>query len=675
MALFMEASRVHAGNKPERIFANYWDALEKYIAPPRHSSSAPRSDPSFKFNATLQLFLKTRKMKRLHNKLILALISDSVRDQVPSGHCSGEHIPRVWRGRTQHLNLKSDDDGVELDNNNLGSNNNGLCDDWNSSFGNNADAWSACGNSVTIAPRIDQDKFVAKKREEKEVEVSNEEEIIPSCRLPGALEIDLFVKKIASDAGLTVSHDSMWLLIVAAREYASSIIGKAIDNDKNVTSGLMPRIPKSDYSSLSCEHLLSDKKGGKKKDSKKKESASKADKKSNGTERNESDKKRKVLNCADISQVLQEQHVAAPRLAWMRSMGRGMAQHQPDLKTTNDIINASIQRAAIKRRRAADMKSSESHVAPVAAAEEKVHDESALGNESLDRGAKDEPGRKAEAAIEKRPSINMNDSAKKAPPKSSDLLKSNVPPAEPTTESSTAPAQSGPSPTVDSTTTSPPASENVTQIRQISKFGAKNLAAMKARRRSGSFRGKPEQGAGKEETPEKLVRYQSRTSGPATQSLSQQPVPVPASVSLTNPPGPAPVSVTNPPPSAPAPAPAPIIVKKLSKDEMEKLARYQQAARPVTQAQQPAPAPPSVTNQSTGLEEREKSLQSQYRQQQLDSRDSTLRQQQYKPRATSNTTQLWQETEMTMQSQVEQDEEEEEEVLPQPKLARTTNQF
>lgn len=354
-----------------------------------------------------------------------------------------------------------------------------------------------------------------------------------------------------------------------------------------------------------------------------------------------------------------------------------MAQHQPDLKTTNDIINASIQRAAIKRRRAADMKSSESHVAPVAAAEEKVHDESALGNESLDRGAKDEPGRKAEAAIEKRPSINMNDSAKKAPPKSSDLLKSNVPPAEPTTESSTAPAQSGPSPTVDSTTTSPPASENVTQIRQISKFGAKNLAAMKARRRSGSFRGKPEQGAGKEETPEKLVRYQSRTSGPATQSLSQQPVPVPASVSLTNPPGPgpAPVSVTNPPPSAPAPAPAPIIVKKLSKDEMEKLARYQQAARPVTQAQQPAPAPPSVTNQSTGLEEREKSLQSQYRQQQLDSRDSTLRQQQYKPRSTSNTTQLWQETEMTMQSQVEQDEEEEEEVLPQPKLARTTNQF
>eukprot|EP00984_Skeletonema_dohrnii_P008240 scaffold3025_cov112-Skeletonema_dohrnii-CCMP3373.AAC.1 len=671
MALFMEASRVHAGNKPERIFANYWDALEKYIAPPRHSSSAPRSDPSFKFNATLELFLKTRKMKRLHNKLILALISDSVRDQV-SGQRSGEHIPRVWRGRTRHLTLKSDD-GVELDNN-LGSNNSGLSDDWNSSFGNNADAWSACGNSVTIAPRIDQDKFVAKKREEKEVEVSNEEEIIPSCRLPGALEIDLFVKKIASDAGLTVSHDSMWLLIVAAREYASSIIGKAIDNDKNVTIGLMPRIPKSDYSSLSCEHLLSDKKGGKKKDSKKKESASKADKKSKGTtERNESDKKRKVLNCADISQVLQEQHVAAPRLAWMRSMGRGMAQHQPDLKTTNDIINASIQRAAIKRRRAADMKSSESHVAPVAAVEEKVHDESALVNESLDRGGKDEPERKAEAAIEKRPSINMNDSAKKAPPKSSDLLKSNVPPAEPTTESSTAPAQSGPSPTVDSTTTSPPASENVTQIRQISKFGAKNLAAMKARRRSGSFRGKPEQGAGKEETPEKLVRYQSRTSGPVTQSLSQQPVSVPASVSVTNPPAPAPVSVTNPPPSAPAPAP--IIVKKLSKDEMEKLARYQQAARPVTQAQQPAPAPPSVTNQSTGFEEREKSLQSQYRQQQLDSRDSKLRQQQYKPRATSNTTQLWQETEMTMQSQVEQDEEEEEEVLPQPKLARTTNQF
>jgi len=430
MALFLEASRVHEGCKPERMFVNYWDAIENFIAN-HHPTSSPhhcgggattntRSDPSFQLNATLELFLKTRKMKRLHNKLILALISDSVRDHVPvpAHHCSGDLIPREWRNNTRHYLLqdkKSDDDSVEVVDNYLGSSNSLLCNNWKSSFGNNAGVWSACGNSVTIAPRIigRPHEYIAKKREEKE-EVCNDE-VIPSCRLPGALGIDLFVRKTTSDAGMTVSHDSMWLLIVAAREYASNIIGRAIDNDKDVTSGQTQRIPKSDYSSLSCEHLLVEKKGGgKKKDSKKKESAGKGENSkaaSSTTERNnDSDKKRKVLTCADISQVLQEQLVAAP--AWMKSMGRGMAHHQPDLEITNDIINASIQRGAIKRRRTTERKNSEAHVdvnaAPVAVIEGNLHDESALINEGLQGGVKEDSERKTEAAVGNGPSSKIN---------------------------------------------------------------------------------------------------------------------------------------------------------------------------------------------------------------------------------------------------------------------------
>eukprot|EP00986_Skeletonema_menzelii_P003779 scaffold1210_cov123-Skeletonema_menzelii.AAC.1 len=691
MALFLEASRVHVGSKPERMFANYWDALEKYIAPRRNRSHfTARSDPSFKFNATLELFLKTRKMKRLHNKLILALISESVKGHVPA-HCSGDFIPRVWRNRTPHLHRKSED-GAELDE--LGSSGGSLRDDWDSSFGNDADAWSPCGNSVTIVPRIDQHDFVAKKHEEREEEVSNEE-IIPSCRLPGVVTTGLFVKKIASDAGLTVSHDSMWLLIVAAREYASTIIGRAIDNDKNVTSGQTPRIPKSDYSSLSCEHLRSDKKGGKKKDSKKKDSASRAER-SKVIERNESEKKeKKVLNCADISQVLYEQHVAAPRLAWMRSMGGGVAHYKPDLQTTNDIINTSIQRAAIKRRRSADRKVAETlvdvNVAPAAAVEENLQDKSRGNSIVVNESGIEEPERKVEAAIENLPSINMKDSATKAPPKSSDLLKFHAHTTEPKTEASAAPAQSALSPSVDSTPTTPPAPGKVTQIRQISKFGAKNLAAMKAkRRRSGSYNKETELAAGKAETPERLVHYQSQAAKPATQSLPQQPVPASASVSVTNLPAPAPVSrnqskVETPErlaryqqaagpvtqtPLQPAPTsvtnlhtPVPVSTYQ-SKEETDKLALYQQPAGPVTQTplQQPAPAPTTVTNQIKGLDEREKLIQSQYRQQQ------------HKPNVASNTTQLWQETEMTMQSQVEQDGDEEE-ALPQLKSASTSNQL
>jgi hypothetical protein len=508
------------------------------------------------------------------------------------------------------------------------------------------------------------------------------------------------VRKIASEAGLTVSHDSMWLLIVAAREYASSILGRAIDNDKNMTNGQISRIPKSDYSSLSCEHLLADKKSGKKKDSKKKESANKAES-SKGIERNESvekKKEKKVLNCTDISQVLCEQNAAAPRLAWMRSMGRGVSHYKPDLQTTNDIINTSIQRAAIERRRNVDGKDVETlvnaNVAPVTAVEESLHDKSqgksAVVNEGLVRGGIEESDHKVDTATEKRPSISMNDYATKDPPKSSDLLKSHVSTTEPTTESSAAPTQSALSSTVDLTTQTPKAPPgNVSQIRQVSKFGAKNLAAMRARRLS--VVKEAESGAGKEETAERLERHQSQAAEPVTQSLPQQPLPVSGPTTATSLPAPAPAStnqnkvelperlalhhqaagsVTQTPLQQPAsaptavanlPAPSPASANQ-SKEETETIAIKQQAAGPVPQSlQQPTPASTSITNQMVGSNERERLIQSQY-----------SKQQQHKPEVESNTSQLWQETEMTMQSQVEQDGDEDEALL-HPKMARRTS--
>ena len=641
MALFLEASRVHARCKPERMFANYWDALEKYIAPNNRFSSAVRSDPSFKFNTTLEFFLKTRKMKRLHNGLILALISDSVKDHVPT-HRSGDHIPRVWRSRTRHLPLKSDNSVEEVGN--LGSSDR-LRHNWNSSFGNNADVWSACGNDVTIAPKIGQHEFIAKKREEIE-EVSNEE-IIPSCRLPGVLQIDLFLRKTASNASLTVSHDSIWLLIVAAREYASNIIGKAIDNDKDVTNGLTSRIPKTDYSSLSCEHLLADKKGGKKKDSKKKDSSGKAGN-SKRTELNVSEKKRKILTCADISsQVLQEQNVAAPRLAWMRSMGRGVTHHQPDLEITNDIINASMQRAAIKRRRTADRESAEANVnvnaAPVAAVEGNLHDESALVSEGLHGGVQEEH------ELQNGPSRKIDDSTPKAPPKSSDLLRSSVPPTKPTTESSAIPAQPGPSQNVDSTTTNPPTTVKVTQIRKLSGFGAKNLAAMKARR--GSSLREPEPGASKEDTEKTTCNQtQQQAAVPATQS--QQPVPASTSVITNQNTGVEAATSTTPLWQETEKAtqseidqedlsqPKPVLISDTS--------QLRQETETTMPDELPQPKPVAESNTTQLWQETEQSMQSELEQEELP---------QSKPVAESesNTTQLWQEIEQSMQSQVERE--------------------
>ena len=76
MALFLEASKVHRGKRAEHIFAKYWQTLGEYITIGLNKGFIRvRSDLSSSscagIEAILRSFLKTRKMKRLHNKLIL----------------------------------------------------------------------------------------------------------------------------------------------------------------------------------------------------------------------------------------------------------------------------------------------------------------------------------------------------------------------------------------------------------------------------------------------------------------------------------------------------------------------------------------------------------------------------------------------------------------------------
>jgi hypothetical protein len=69
MALFLESTRLSRGVGAASDFANYWECLERYITLNSHASEMNRSRHDI--DATLHSFLKTRKLKRLHNKLVL----------------------------------------------------------------------------------------------------------------------------------------------------------------------------------------------------------------------------------------------------------------------------------------------------------------------------------------------------------------------------------------------------------------------------------------------------------------------------------------------------------------------------------------------------------------------------------------------------------------------------
>jgi hypothetical protein len=64
-ALYSEGNRVHRGHGFERLFADYWDALSLRLSDRLSSHTSERCQVAVK------TFLKTRKLRRLHNKFVI----------------------------------------------------------------------------------------------------------------------------------------------------------------------------------------------------------------------------------------------------------------------------------------------------------------------------------------------------------------------------------------------------------------------------------------------------------------------------------------------------------------------------------------------------------------------------------------------------------------------------
>ena len=69
MALYLESTRINRGAANERAFASYWESLERYITLGSHVGNGNRSSSGLE--EMLNSFLTTKKLKYLHNKLIL----------------------------------------------------------------------------------------------------------------------------------------------------------------------------------------------------------------------------------------------------------------------------------------------------------------------------------------------------------------------------------------------------------------------------------------------------------------------------------------------------------------------------------------------------------------------------------------------------------------------------
>jgi hypothetical protein len=126
MALFLESSRVHRGKDGDRAFAKYWESTSRFITLSSHATGVGRS--SVGIDDTFISFLTTKKLKILHNKLILgeavqaavpinvlcyltinhstALMSESIEIEVSARRIS-QHLPSAWKTKTVELQTPS----------------------------------------------------------------------------------------------------------------------------------------------------------------------------------------------------------------------------------------------------------------------------------------------------------------------------------------------------------------------------------------------------------------------------------------------------------------------------------------------------------------------------------------------------------------------------------------
>ena len=248
MNLYLEGCKAHRGNGPERQFADYWDALARNIAIGlRGKDKSKRWSNDEACNGIeycLDSFLISKKLKRLHNELILAIMKQSLGTLVEERKFK-RHIPIAWRGRARKkigypqkpssmATAKRDcdveakqEDGAEST----------LEEDLKvdvadsrrliSMFARNAPVWSASGQKCAATESLAT-------YEEKSKALRT---VIPSANLPGALIVDPLVRSSVMAQNMKVSEDAIWLATTAVRDYATAVLRNTVQNKVDAREG------------------------------------------------------------------------------------------------------------------------------------------------------------------------------------------------------------------------------------------------------------------------------------------------------------------------------------------------------------------------------------------------------------------------------------------------------
>ncbi|KAL3940680.1 MAG: hypothetical protein SGBAC_004824 [Bacillariaceae sp.] len=218
--LYTIGSRVHRGRGFERIFAKYWDALTMRLSD-RLSSHASRQ-----CDAAIKTFLKSPKLRRIHNKLVVTLMKTSMKSFAPLKEIA-EYIPEIWYEKVKQVDRVLIENEVKETKSQRKAREKRATRQQTTVY---REAWAS-----TQAAEENPISAVCLKTRCQEVDMRKIH--ASSASIPGALVIDPLVRDIAEQSSMRASENAIWLLIVAAREHASNLLKNTLKHKQDMECG------------------------------------------------------------------------------------------------------------------------------------------------------------------------------------------------------------------------------------------------------------------------------------------------------------------------------------------------------------------------------------------------------------------------------------------------------
>jgi len=214
LKLYLEAMKVHGNQGGDRKFSNYWEALGRYLS----TGDNVRSDSdegTQGVDAILNAFLKTKKLRKLHNIYVMAVMKQCLQMRSSEGRIC-DHVPLQWRTQVKKIARKRKS-GSSL--HEVGSGVDHIIHPIQQEFNVQSSAFQNCGSSAIMLDHASQTKTEIPALESNRYQ---------SPRLPGMLEIGHLSQQVTGPNGLSLSKSAQWVAVIAIREFLSNIIEKTM---------------------------------------------------------------------------------------------------------------------------------------------------------------------------------------------------------------------------------------------------------------------------------------------------------------------------------------------------------------------------------------------------------------------------------------------------------------